>query len=90
MKGVAEILGLSRGLGAPPDDADFFDALEGLGEEGEQIPPPSNDGFFGVGEVDAFGLEDVRGEGASVVGAKGQKMRYRDRGAKVERARRAF
>lgn len=33
-EGVAQVLGLSGGLGAPADDADLLDVLESLGKEG--------------------------------------------------------
>ena len=68
---VAEVLGLSRGLGSPADDTDLLDSLEGLGEEGEKITSTLDDGLGGVGELDLLGREDVRGEAAiGAIGAK--------------------
>mmetsp|Transcript_21569 Transcript_21569/g.43585 ORF Transcript_21569/g.43585 Transcript_21569/m.43585 type:complete len:552 (+) Transcript_21569:94-1749(+) len=62
-EGVAEVLGLGGGLGSPPDDADLLDALEGLGEEGEEVASALDDGLGGVGELDLNRGENVGGEG---------------------------
>jgi len=59
---VAEVLGLSRGLGSPADDTNLLDALEGLGEEGEEVTSALDDGLGGIGELDLLGGEDIRGE----------------------------
>ena len=37
LEGVAQVLGLGRCLGAPPDHANLLDALQGLGQQVELV-----------------------------------------------------
>jgi hypothetical protein len=50
-------------LGAPPDHADPFDALQRLGELGEQMPTPAHIALGLPGELEGLDLEMLRREG---------------------------
>ncbi len=56
---VAEVLGLGRTLGAPADDADLSDAVQGLGQQREKVAAALDNGLFGIGQFDGLRLEDI-------------------------------
>src|SRR4029450_2399328 len=43
---------------APADDTDLPDALQGLGHQGEQVPPATHDGFLHAADLDDLLLEE--------------------------------
>ena len=58
----AQVLRLGRALRRPADDADLLDALEGLGQQREQVAAAGDDGLLAVGHLDDAGFEHLRGE----------------------------
>ena len=58
----AQVLRLGRALRRPADDADLLDAVEGLGQQREQVAAAGDDGFLAVGHLDDAGFEHLGGE----------------------------
>mmetsp|Transcript_25377 Transcript_25377/g.37605 ORF Transcript_25377/g.37605 Transcript_25377/m.37605 type:complete len:504 (-) Transcript_25377:19-1530(-) len=62
VKGVTNVLCLSRSLGSPSDNSNLLNSLESLGEKGEEITSSLDDSLGGLSESNLYRLENIGGE----------------------------